>query len=319
MLTESRLTALFSVLLLGAHLCLAETELVLSNGQKYKGTVVSESETAVELDVSGNRINIFKSMIVSRTGDQDASSAVVQTPPPSSSPAPAAAAGSQPRAVAPASTSRAAAPESAPPMRKVTLDVSISSQYQNETESNYETKVDQTSAMEILSIIPSVGIRVNKVFEIRPAIGFGLSSRSTSTQFDGSSSDSVSSSLSYANLSFQVAFPFYLVSERYFRLSLGPALYYRQNFEPNSSSNGRELSKADTYINLDVGIKAPLAFDIVLRNRVGFRFSQDVLGVMANVYYYKDESSNSDRSEVTFYFDLIAGGWVPQVGFFVLF
>jgi hypothetical protein len=172
-------------------------------------------------------------------------------------------------------------------------------------------------------LMPFVGVRVSKVFEIQPAIGFSITSGDATSSDQGypdtSSSGSGEAALRYGNLFADLGFHFYVVSDGPLRFSLGPSLYYGQMFEPTTTVNGRELSKFDTYINVDAGLAVPVRLDLVLKNRLGIRLRGDFLRIGASFDYLKDDSIDMDESTVDFKFEVLTLWNQLSAGIFLLF
>jgi hypothetical protein len=322
------------------QVCFAQTEVVLSDGTRYIGTVSEETETYLVLQVEGQGFTIFKTMIASRTGDGDAG-VVVSTVPQSTAntqqAAPTAPVEQQQARPAPTGTTDspsipqqilATSPQPALAERRVSLGINLSYEHLWDFYGDYTNKQDITISGNRFSVNPFIGIRVGKRLELRPSIGFErlsgdlvVSQNSGAARLDtssGSSTIEATIDSSALNLSAEFSIFIYLIREGPFRLSIGPSLYYKNNFQPTMSVNDEVLDQADEYINMYTGLKIPFNFDIILKNRFGFKISGDILSVMAKIDYVKVESKSRDKMHLVINSNLSLG-WPPSLGIFILF
>jgi hypothetical protein len=325
---------------------LSAVELTLTNGQHFKGNVVSENDATIKLNVNGQEISIRKALITSRseeaaapataqtttdnpTGDTSAGKTRAdsagqpvpqeQAQPaqePVSQPAPEPQPMQQPEAVQQSAASAVSEPGFAP--RKVTISLGILYSYNGGLVANYKVKRDDSNGSHFLQIMPAVGIMVGKITELRPAIGIGFSNFSDITEANDTSLNSETVTNQFS-IPVEIGVNFYVVNEKAFRFSLGPAISERTNFAPVTRNDGIKEPKADTYVNLDFGITVPFHLDLILKNRCGFSMSGTVIGLNMSAIYEKDDTAVTDRLD----FDLSVVGFTswfsPEWSFFVLF
>ena len=354
---KSTLLLYFAMLfvLAGSHLSTAETELVVTNGQHYKGTIVEETDNAIILYMDGNQINIFKTMIISRTDDGVPYTQKEQATPAANENI------QQPPAIQPKEDSRsnrilaqppaveqinpyvppvpATPPAPVPEEMKNTLGIDFSYNYLNysyDFSGNYKTKTDHTVSGFDMSINPYIAIRTRKYFEVRISVGLSHSSTAMELNFnenkqmngsdtigsfttsDTTSDNTITASTSSYGLSASLGFFFLKTTNGPFRFSFGPSLFYQQNFQQTYTVNDHVVDGYDNYININTGVNVPFNLDFMLTNRVGFRLSNDIFRISGRGVYIKNDSPSIDEINIHITTKFLTD-WSPQFGLFMFY